>query len=486
MMKKQEWERTFEELAETVLTKSRAPGIVLGVNVDGEALYRKGFGYRDAEQRLEITPDTIMGLASVTKSFTCMAIMQLQEAGKLSVHDPVLTYLPQFRTPDRQKTEKMTIHHFMTHSAGLPPLPIDLLAIKHSLLDTLPEEANPIHKFVKKEDQKPIHTYQEFIEVLSSVDYELLGMPGQHFSYSNDGYSLLGAIIAEVSGKPYDVYVKEHILEPADMPSSTFLLSDLSRFPDVTTIYHMRDNQGASELYPDPNWEDGLPVAASGHLNSTVRDMLNYAEIFRTGGMVGKERILTEESVRQMTLPHIACNYKRYYGYGLMVEPNYYGGTLLKHGGAIKGVAAHLSIIPERGITTMALANLIGTPVEKLTLAALNLLEGREADTPLVTFEEYPASLNRFEEYAGSYVSGEGVDISVTVEDGVLTLINNTALFASDKGTKYPLVPIAEDYFLARVDGSELTIGFTNGDDGKVKALAFGYRQIPKALPAEV
>ncbi|MGG4498468.1 serine hydrolase [Brevibacillus reuszeri] len=485
-MKTQEWESTFEELAEKVIKESRAPGFVMGVNLDGKSLYRKGFGYRDVEHQLEITPDTVMGLASVTKSFTCMAIMQLQEAGKLSVHDPVLTYLPQFRTPDRQKTEQMTIHHFMTHSAGLPPLPVDLLAIKHSLLDTLPEEANPIHKFLKKEDQKPIHTYQEFIEVLSKVDYEMLGSPGQHFSYSNDGYSLLGAIIAEVSGKPYEVYVKEHILEPANMPSSTFLLSDLPRFPDVTTIYHMRDKQGASELYPDPNWEDGLPVAASGHLNSTVRDMLNYAEIFRTGGMVGTERILSEESVRQMTLPHIECNYKRYYGYGLEVAPNYYGGTLLEHGGAIKGVAAHLSIIPERGITTMALANLIGTPVEKLTLAALNLFEGREADLPLLTYGEYPASTNRFEEYAGRYVSGEGMDVSITVEDEVLTLINNTAYFSSDKGAKCPLVPIAEDYFLARMDGSDLTIGFTNGDDGKVKALAFAYRQIPKVLPAEV
>ena len=134
----------------------------------------------------------------------------------------------------------------------------------------------------------------------------------------------------------------------------------------------------------------------------------------------------------------------------------------------------------------MALANLIGTPVEKLTLAALNLLEGREADAPLVIYEEYHAQANRFEEYTGRYVSGEGMDMSITVEDSVLTLINNTAIFASDKGVKYPLMQIAEDYFLARTDGSELTIGFTNGDDGKVKALAYGYRQIPKVLATEV
>lgn len=338
----------WEQLVEKEMTNGRVPGFVMGVNLDGQPLLRKSFGYRDREMELEITPDTVMGLASVTKSFTCMAIMQLQEANKLSVHDPVIKYLPEFRTPDRQKTEQMTIHHFMTHTTGIPPLPIDHLAIRNSMLDDLADEDNPINRYLKKEYQKPIHTFEELMEALAMAEYELIGSPGQLFSYSNDCYSLLGAIIARVSGKPYDVYVKEHILEPADMPSSTFLLSDLPHMPDVTTIYVFKESEGVSEIHPDPLWEDGLLVAASGHLNSTVRDMLNYAEIFRTGGCVGKERILSSESVKQMIYPHIESSYKRYYGYGLSITPDYYGGTLIKHGGAIKGVAAHLAIVPEQ------------------------------------------------------------------------------------------------------------------------------------------
>ncbi len=483
-MKKQEWESTFAEFAEAVITESRAPGLVMGVNKDGQSLYRKGFGYRNRERKLEITPDTVMGLASVTKSFTCMAIMQLQEAGKLSVHDPVLTYLPEFRTPDRGKTEQMTIHHFMTHSAGLPPLPADILAIKHSLYDDIAEENHPIHKFLKKEDQKPIHTSEELLAVLGKLDYELLGVPGQYFSYSNDAYSLLGAIIARVSGKPYDVYVKEHILEPAGMSSSTFQLGDLSGMPDVTTIYHFRDKDGGSEVYPDPNWEEGPAVLASGHLNSTVHDMLKYAEIFRTGGLVGKERILSEESVRQMTRPHIRCNYGRYYGYGLMVHPDYFGGTLLKHGGAIKGVAAHLAIVPERGITAVVLANLVGTPVEKLTLAALNGVEGRPLGAAFETYEECSVPAERLPEYVGRYVSGEGMDVSVALADGALTLTENSGYSGSTSET-YRLQAIGEDYFLTSLNGSEYTLGFTRGEDGTVKAIAFSYRQIPKVKSGE-
>ncbi|NRQ55021.1 serine hydrolase [Brevibacillus sp. HD1.4A] len=475
-----DWVSAYETLAEQTVQESQAPGVIIGINQHGDSLYRKAYGYRDAERKWAITPDTVMGLASVTKSFTCMAIMQLQEAGKLSVHDPVVAYLPEFRTPDQACTERMTIHHFMTHSAGIPPLPVDMLAVKNSLFDTIPEEDNPIHRFIKKEQQKPIRTHADLLEVLAHVQYELLGEPGQHFSYSNECYALLGAIVERVSGKPYDVYVKEHILEPADMRSSTFLLGDLPRFPEVTTIYHKRDNHGKLEVYPDFDWEEGPAVMAAGHLNSTVRDMLNYAEIFRTGGCVGKERILSAESVRQMTLPHVICNYKKHYGYGLMVEPNYYGGTLLKHGGAIKGVAAHLAIVPERGLTAVVLANLIGTPVEKLTLTALNLIEGREAAEPLTKYEDYCVSPERFQAYVGDYASGEGMNVSVTVEEGALVLTNHTALFPNEKGLKYPLLPIAENYFLAQMDGSELTVGFANQADGQAKAVSVGYRQIPR------
>ena len=77
-----------------------------------------------------------------------------------------------------------------------------------------------------------------------------------------------------------------------------FTLSDLPKFPEVTIIYHYRENSDELEVYPDPDWEDGQVIAASGLLKSTLRDMLNYAEIFRTGGLVGKERILSKESVR--------------------------------------------------------------------------------------------------------------------------------------------------------------------------------------------
>ncbi len=114
---------SFEVAANKVIEEQKIPGFVVGVSKDGKRLYDQSFGYRDTEEQYSVNADTIFGIASMTKSFTCVAIMQLQEEGKLHVHDPVITYLPSFKTPHAENTKEITIHHLMTHTAGLPPLP---------------------------------------------------------------------------------------------------------------------------------------------------------------------------------------------------------------------------------------------------------------------------------------------------------------------------------------------------------------------------
>ena len=103
------------------MKENQIPGVAIGLAKDGELFYGKGFGYRDVEKQLEVTIDTVFATGSITKSFTCVAIMQLQEAGKISVHDPVKKYLPNFRLK-HGSTEQITIHHFMTHTSGIPAL----------------------------------------------------------------------------------------------------------------------------------------------------------------------------------------------------------------------------------------------------------------------------------------------------------------------------------------------------------------------------
>ncbi len=369
---------SFEEYAQRLTEAFTVPGASIGLAKDGQLVYEKQLGYRDVENRLPVTIDTVFGIASMTKSFTCLAIMQLQEAGKLSVHAPVMTYLPEFRLKAAGAAERMTIHHLMTHSTGLPPLATALLAAKRSMeLD--PDQSEDERELLAVGEM--IDTHAQLFDYLEGLDIELLGPPGTQFSYSNDSYALLGLIVERVSGQRYEDYVKEHILQPAGMDRSGFFLEEAD--DNVTSLYIQKVIDGSKQPYPSNYWPDSPLFRASGFLKSTVRDILKYADIYRTKGLAGGERIVSEESINQMITPHIACEPGCYYGYGLMLTPDYFGTLLVEHSGSLKGVASKMYVIPEQGITGAALTNLYGSPVAALLNGACNAYAGRLSSASL-------------------------------------------------------------------------------------------------------
>ncbi|SCW64253.1 Beta-lactamase [Paenibacillus tianmuensis] len=206
-MNNREWSQSFEKYMRKTMEAVPLAGASVGLAKDGELAYHQGFGYRDIEEKAEITPDTIFGIGSVTKSFTCVALMQLQEAGKLSVHEPAVNYLPEFRLKDGQSVENITIHHFMTHTSGIPASPSLGYAMKRTMLgDPAVDELD-----YDIEQHEPIDTYEELMDYIASLDFELLGPPGSLPDYNNDCYALLGAIIERVSGISYEQYVIKSI-----------------------------------------------------------------------------------------------------------------------------------------------------------------------------------------------------------------------------------------------------------------------------------
>ncbi|MDB4895004.1 MAG: hypothetical protein JWN15_1266, partial [Firmicutes bacterium] len=369
MSVKPTWAAAFEDYGANLLTPYHTPGTSVAVAKAGELIYQHGFGHRDAEQALPLTLDTVMGIGSITKSFTCVAIMQLHEQGKLNIHDPVVQYLPEFRLRTAGAAEQITIHHFMTHTSGLAPLPMLFQALYKSMKDD-PSAQERLAK--QKAPVTPIETYAELMAAIAESDIPLLGAPGTHFSYSNDGYALLGAIIERVSGKDYVRYMEEHLLKPAGMTRSTFRQGELAEWQDVTQLYAVRPKEGAEEVFPAPGWWQAPAMLAAGFLRCSTRDMLRYAELYRTGGLVGQERILTAESVKLMTTPYAEPAPGMSYGYGLMLTPEYHGLSLVEHGGALKGIAAWFTVIPEKGLTGVCMTNLAGGPSAQLLLGALN------------------------------------------------------------------------------------------------------------------
>ncbi|MBX6349956.1 MAG: serine hydrolase [Clostridia bacterium] len=468
------WEPEYEAYGEKLLRAYGTPAASVAVAEEGRLVYHRGFGHRDAEGRLPVTPDTVFGIGSITKSFTAVAILKLQEAGLLSVEDPVVRYLPEFRTPDEAQTKAITIHHFLTHTSGLPPLPSLQLALLRSFREDPDVKDQEGEEVVEKlRTAKPIDTYEQLLAFIAETPFELLGPPGRYFSYSNDAYALLGAIVERVSGERYEDYVTRHILAPCGMDSSTFDVPSRERFPDLADLFAEKRKDGEPYVAHSPVWWQAPSMTAAGFLRSSARDMLRYLDIFRTGGLAGEGRVLSEGSVRLMTAPHARCGQNMYYGYGLMITPGYDGVTLVEHGGNIKGAAAWASVVPERGWTGIALTNLVSSPADQLILSVWNARLGLPLDRRHEVFEDYALPADRLAEYEGRFVSGEGAAVDVRAQGGGLE-------FTIGKDT-YRARPVGPDRFAVRVKELEAPVAFLRREDGRIWAMAFSFRIVRRA-----
>jgi len=463
------WVPDVRAFTREMMAKHRVPGFAVAVAQDGAEVYAEGFGERELGMGAPVTPDTVFGVASVTKSFTALAIMQLAEAGRLSVDDPVTRYLPEFRTPDPEATRAITLHHFLSHTAGLPPLPSRFFAFAHSMADDPAAGSKPAWSA----DHAPIDTYEDLMTYLAEGGYTLLGPPGAQFSYCNEGFALLGAIIERVSEQPYEAYVQRHILDPAGMTHSTFDVATLRTFPDVVTFHAAWENDGQREVYAAPNWLYSSVWSPAGGLNATVRDLLRYLEIYRTGGMVGDERLLSAAGIARMTTPHAPRSSPgSSYGYGLGVTPDYHGRKLIKHGGGRKGISAEVIAVPETGFTGAAIANLAGVPVATVTLAALNGTLDLPVESKIEEYVDATCPPERLPMYAGTYRAGEGQNIAVTAEAG--------ALIYAFEGKRLVARPVGKDAFVLTTETGEMYTRFLTDDDVPASAMAIGSRIIPR------
>ncbi len=464
------WIDEFEDFTCGIMEEHDIPGLSVAVADAREIIYSKGFGKRNIEQDLAATDETIYGMASVTKSFTALAVLILEEEGKLSIGDPVVKYLPEFKVPNDVYNHAMTIQHFINHTAGLPPTP----ALRYCMVRSM--EGDPTVDLLKDKgkwedwtDHPPIDTYAELLSFLSQRDLQLLGPPGKQLSYSNDAYSLLGCIVERVSGQPFEDFVAERILEPLNMNNSTFDLDFVETSDDVTQLYTTNDD----EVLAAPKWQHAPAMLGAGFLRSTVLDMVKYGQMhLRRGLSTDNKRILSQMGVALMRSGAFPSGRKIFYGYGLRVRPDYHGVNLIGHGGSLKGVSSQFGFIPEKGLTIMVTANLQGVPAAKIWMGAANLLLGLPVDTPKSVEPEYDADAEELKRFVGVYQSGEGAEISIEFDDD--------QLYAEMNGQRKCLRPSGVDSVAVMRRGQETRMQFLTGPDGQVDSMFFGLRIIQK------
>jgi len=465
------------------MRRGRIPGLSLGVAKHGRPVVARGYGYRDRERGLPATTATIYGIASMTKSITALAILQLEERRRLKVTDPITRHLPEFRTPSARWTPRITIHHFLSHSSGIPPLPSIYYASARSQARDPSYDPRVARRVGIDPGHVPLDTYDQVLQFLSTEPYRMLGPPGRFFSYSNEAFGLLGAVIERVTGQSYESYIEQEILGPAGMTHSTFDTGIMFRFPEVTTLYSPKRTGARPRLVPSQDWWEDTSLRACGALRTNIDDLFSYLEIYRTGGRVGRERIVAASSLRKMLQPAISISPGLYYGYGIAVRPDYHGTLLAFHDGDLKGVSSEFAVVPRKGIGGAVLANVEGAPSSALLAAAVNQQLGLPLRTPFIDSPLPAAPRRSLREYTGWYCSGEGIWFRVTDRPTDLRLdfrgIELTAVGLT-------LRPAGDDRFVTNLRGSPLTVRFVRDPNDRIWAAFLGWRLVRRRSPKDL
>ncbi len=332
--------------------RSHVPGLAVGLEVDGELVWAKGYGVRDLTARAPVDPDTLFRIASMTKAFTATAVLELRDAGKLSLDAPVEGVLPEMKGivyPTRD-APRITLRDLLTHNAGVPadePL--------RSAEDAEAERAKPTR-------QTP--TEGETLKALTGLVLE--APPELALSYSNFGFALAGAAVSRVSGVPYADFLRDHILSPLKMTSTSF-----DPPADRLALGHVvRDGRAEST----PPMHLGADPAAG--LYSSVRDLARWAAFQLQAWPPRDDRDdgpLKRSSVReaqrfgewwQLSMPARVIGKEptvRAVGYGLgwVTEATCDWDAAVWHNGSEKdGFRSMLLMLPDRGIALIAIQNL--------------------------------------------------------------------------------------------------------------------------------
>jgi CubicO group peptidase (beta-lactamase class C family) len=323
---------------------SHAPGLVYGIVADGRLVHVKGLGVQDTAQQRPVTPDSLFRIASMTKSFTALAILKLREEGKLSLDDLAETYVPEMRgwTYPTADAPRIRIRDLLTHTAGF-------------VTD------NPWG-----DRQQPL-AQADFTRMLKE-GVPFSGAAGTSYEYSNFGFALLGRIIANVTHMPYRSYVERNILTPLGMAFSGFEVTDAPAERRAIG-YRWEDGRWKEE----PTMADGA-FNAMGGLQVSASDYARYVAFLlsawpaRDGADNGpvkraSVRMLAEGSnfvtVSQRTGKSGpgACRLAAAYGFGMRVAQDCDLGLTLSHGGGYPGYGSHVLLMPQSGIGIFVFTN---------------------------------------------------------------------------------------------------------------------------------
>ena len=310
---------------EELMEKFNVPGVSIGILNSGEVL-SAGFGITSVENPLPTTNKTLFQVGSITKTFTCTAIMRLVEKGKIDLDAPLRSYFPGFKVSDEETASTVTIRHLLTHTSGW---------LGDFFIDTGPGK-DAMAKYAER--------MTELVQVSPL---------GSIVSYNNSGYYLLGHIIELITEKTYEEAISELVIEPLGLENCFFSPSDVmvNRF----SVGHRVEDGLAAVAKP---WSFPRAAYAAGGLSCNVDALLKYADFHLDGGVnYAGEQILETDSIQMMQTPQ-----ENIWGDEEFVGLSWFtsiekGKKIVSHSGGTVGQGAILELIPEYDFAFAILMN---------------------------------------------------------------------------------------------------------------------------------
>ena len=421
---------------------AETPGAVVAVIKDGKIIYQNAYGMADLERDVPLSPESLFDIASISKQFTALSILLLEEQGKLSLDDDIRTYLPDF--PDYGQT--ITIRHMIHHTSGLRDY-MDLMALAGM------RHENSFHQ-------------SEIVDLVARQK-GLNNNPGEKYLYSNSGYLLLAEIVHKVSGQTLGEFTEQHIFKPLNMKVSHFY-EDFTRIVKNRALSYSQKETGGYKNFPyifDVVGDTGLLIDVGDLL---LWDQNFYNNTLGDGGPKLIDRVLVRGKLNNGESID--------YAFGLRID-TYRGLRVVSHGGGAAGYSTQMMRFPDQKFTLLVLSNLgefssgeLAKQVADLYLsdeftAGPGPADGRGERPQSPAPVELKLGADELDEYAGHYYSAE-LEVTYIVRSS-LSGDGNLTCHLEFSPVDVQLVPTGPDEWNAR----RIQLSFLRDRNDKVTGL---------------
>jgi CubicO group peptidase (beta-lactamase class C family) len=390
---------------------SNHPGGSVLVSKDGKTIFSKSYGLANIEYNIPNTNNTLFNIGSISKQFTAMGIVLLEEQNKLSFDDNIRKYIPELPN----FSEIITIRHLLHHTSGLRDLHglLGLAGWRSGDLET----NDDVYKIIK--NQK-----------------ELNFKPNEEFLYSNTGYILLAKIIENISQLKFDQWMKQNIFQPLGM-KNTYVETSLDNIVrnNATSYYLRKEFKRALEYWG---------YYGSGNMHSTIEDVNIWLQNFSTP-LKGWESAFN----KLLTTTPLNNGFETNYGFGVRIE-DYFGNKLIQHGGSVGGFRAIARTFPEEQFNIVILTNYSRSGIVSKANKISGIFLDKSKDTLTKRAIKVTQAPSKFIKLSNKKLkSFEGIYWSDSEKSGRKVYFKNDTLRYSSSGkNEWPLVPIDKYKFI--------------------------------------